>query len=145
MQNERQPIPDVPAVYFVRGSEEAVSAVTADAGKGLYDSMHLNFSPPLTPPLLEALAKQLVSSGSAHRVSKVPLPSPSCHPLTLYSHTALHLAPRTHLFTHTRSHDLVLYSCECSAGSCCIMRLSARLGIIDQLSTLHPLQHIGRR
>lgn len=71
LENERQPIPDVPAVYFVRGSEASVAAIAADAAKGLYDTMHLNFTPPLSPPLMEALAKQLVSSSSAHRVAKV--------------------------------------------------------------------------
>lgn len=71
LENDRQPIPDVPAVYFVRGDEAAVAAVASDAAKGLYDAMHLNFTPPLSPQLLESLAKQLVASGSAHRVSKV--------------------------------------------------------------------------
>jgi len=70
-QNERQPIPDVPAVYFVRGSEAAVSAVAADAAKGLYDTMHLNFAPGLPPHLLEKLAAAVVASGSVHRISKV--------------------------------------------------------------------------
>jgi Sec1 family len=71
-QSERQPIPDVPAVYFVRGGEAAVDAVAADAAKGLYDAMHLNFAPGLPPPLLERLAGKLVSAGAAHRVAKVP-------------------------------------------------------------------------
>jgi sec1 family domain-containing protein 1 len=71
LQNERQPIPDVPAVYFVRGGEAAVDAVAADAAKGLYDTMHLNFAPGLPPPLLERLAGKLVSAGAAHRVAKV--------------------------------------------------------------------------
>ena len=71
-QSERQPIPDVPAVYFVRGGEAAVDAVAADAAKGLYDAMHLNFAPGLLPPLLERLAGKLVSAGAAHRVAKVP-------------------------------------------------------------------------
>ncbi len=73
MQNERQPIPDVPAVYFVRGTEAAVEAVAADAAKGLYDAMHLNFAPVLPPHLLERLASAVVASGSTHRISKVRL------------------------------------------------------------------------
>jgi Sec1 family len=71
LQSERQPIPDVPAVYFVRGGEAAVDAVAADAAKGLYDAMHLNFAPGLPPPQLERLAGKLVSAGAAHRVTKV--------------------------------------------------------------------------
>jgi hypothetical protein len=61
----------VPAVYFVRGGEAAVDAVAADAAKGLYDTMHLNFAPGLPPPLLDRLAGKLVTAGAAHRVAKV--------------------------------------------------------------------------
>ena len=101
LQNERQPIPDVPAVYFVRGSEEAVAAVAADAERGLYDAMHLNFSPPLTPPLLEALAKHLVGSGSAHRVSKVPPPPPPHPPHCVRQWEIMRVQPGTRM--HSRA------------------------------------------
>ena len=56
LEAERQAIPDVPAVYFVRGSEEAVERAVADAAAGLYDSLHLNFTPCLPAPLMQKLA-----------------------------------------------------------------------------------------
>ena len=56
LENEREKIPDTPAVYFVQAKEEAVRRIVADAGEGLYDSLHLNFTPHLAKPLLEQLA-----------------------------------------------------------------------------------------
>ena len=56
LRRERQSIPDVPAVYFVRGVEEAVERAVADAAAGLYDSLHLNFTPSLPAPLMQKLA-----------------------------------------------------------------------------------------
>ena len=71
LDSERQPIPDVPAVYFVRPTEAAVRRIVADAGAGLYDSFHLNFSTQLPRPLLEALAGGAVAGGGAARVARV--------------------------------------------------------------------------
>lgn len=71
LENDRQPIPDVPAVYFVRATEESVLRIADDAARGLYDSMHLNFTPALPRALMERLAAATVSSNSAQRISKV--------------------------------------------------------------------------
>ena len=73
LENERQPIPDVPAVYFVRATEENVLRVADDAGRGLYDSMHLNFTPALPRALMERLAAATFASNSAQRIAKVRL------------------------------------------------------------------------
>ncbi len=56
LENAREKIPDTPAVYFVQAREEAVRRIVADAQEGLYDSLHLNFTPHLAKPLLEQLA-----------------------------------------------------------------------------------------
>lgn len=56
LENEREKIPDTPAVYFVRATEEAVRRIVADAAGALYDSLHLNFTPHLPKPLMEQLA-----------------------------------------------------------------------------------------
>ena len=78
LENERQPIPDVPAVYFVRASEENVARIADDAARGLYDSMHLNFTPALPRPLMEKLAAATFASNSAQRIAKVRnLPAPT--------------------------------------------------------------------
>lgn len=71
LENDRQPIPDVPAVYFVRATEESVLRIADDAARGLYDSMHLNFTPALPRALMERLAAATVASNSAQRISKV--------------------------------------------------------------------------
>ena len=44
LDNERQPIHDVPAVYFVRPTAHNVARISADFAAGLYESYHLNFS-----------------------------------------------------------------------------------------------------
>ncbi len=56
LDSERQPIPDVPAIYFLQPSEDAVARVVQDAQLGLYDTLHLNFTTHLSRPLLEKLA-----------------------------------------------------------------------------------------
>ena len=56
LETPRDPIPDTPSVYFVRGNEEGVRRIVADAAAGLYDSFHLNFTPSLPAPLMEQLA-----------------------------------------------------------------------------------------
>lgn len=71
LDSERQPIPDVPAVYFVEPSEAAVQRIALDAQRGLYDSLHLNFSTHLPRPLMEKLAGTVVSSGTAARIAKL--------------------------------------------------------------------------
>ena len=53
---ERQPIPDVAAVYFVTPSEAAVARICEDVQRGLYDAFHLNFSTHISRPLMEKLA-----------------------------------------------------------------------------------------
>ena len=53
---ERQPIPDVPAIYFVQPSEAAVARIVQDVARGLYDAFHLNFSTHIPRPLMEKLA-----------------------------------------------------------------------------------------
>ena len=56
LETDREKIPDTPCIYFVRASEEAVRRILVDASAGLYDSLHLNFTPHLPKPLMEQLA-----------------------------------------------------------------------------------------
>ncbi|WOK92848.1 SEC1 family transport protein SLY1 [Canna indica] len=71
IDKERQKVPDVPAVYFVRPTPENVDRIAADASRGLYDSFHLNFSSSLPRPLLEDLARRTLEKDAVHRISKV--------------------------------------------------------------------------
>lgn len=36
LETEREPIPDVPAIYFCRPTEDNMRRIAADAGKRLY-------------------------------------------------------------------------------------------------------------
>ena len=71
LENERQPIPDVPAVYFVQATEENVRRLASDFTGGLYDAYHLNFSSSLPRPLLESLAAASVKARAANKVARV--------------------------------------------------------------------------
>jgi hypothetical protein len=44
LHSAREPIPDVPAIYFVQPTEDNIERICTDLKAGLYDSMHLNFS-----------------------------------------------------------------------------------------------------
>ncbi|KAK9666680.1 hypothetical protein RND81_14G203100 [Saponaria officinalis] len=67
----RKPIPDVPAVYFVRPSPSNIQRIVSDASTPLYDAFHLNFSSSIPRTLLEDLASGLIGSDAISRVSKV--------------------------------------------------------------------------
>ncbi|KAF3787703.1 SEC1 family transport protein [Nymphaea thermarum] len=71
IDKERQTIPDVPAIYFVRPDSTNIQRIIADASRGLYESFHLNFSSSLPRPLLEELASGTLKSDSIGRISKV--------------------------------------------------------------------------
>ncbi|KAG2439225.1 hypothetical protein HXX76_004587 [Chlamydomonas incerta] len=71
LEADRQPIPDVPAVYLIAPSPANVERVAADAGANLYDSMYLNFTVPIPAKLVEQLAAGVVKAGALSRVSKL--------------------------------------------------------------------------
>jgi hypothetical protein len=68
---ERDPIPDVPAIYFVRPTKENLALIAQDCAKGLYGRAHLNFCTKLDRPLMEDFAKLVVQSGSLERIASV--------------------------------------------------------------------------
>ncbi|KAL7111057.1 hypothetical protein ACP275_05G064000 [Erythranthe tilingii] len=71
LDKDRNPVHDVPAVYFLRPTPSNVQRVISDAARALYDSFHLNFSSSIPRPLLEDLATGTISSDSIQRISKV--------------------------------------------------------------------------
>lgn len=71
LEAERQPVPDVPAVYLVQPTQAAVERIIQDATNGLYDSFQLNFTSPIPGRLLEQLASGTVKAGCFHRIAKV--------------------------------------------------------------------------
>lgn len=71
LNSEREPIPDVPAVYFCRPSKENLSLIAQDCSKGLYGRAHLNFVTKLDRALMEDFAKLAVQSGSHETIAGV--------------------------------------------------------------------------
>ncbi|XP_057516560.1 SEC1 family transport protein SLY1 [Amaranthus tricolor] len=71
----RKPIPDVPAVYFIRPTQSNIQRIVSDALVPLYDTFHLNFTSSIPRPLLEDLASGLLKNVNDNnvvsRVSKV--------------------------------------------------------------------------
>jgi hypothetical protein len=71
ISSDRQPIPDVAAVYFVEPTEEVVSRIVEDATRGVYDAFYLNFSSHISREMMEKLATGLVEGNAAGRVVQV--------------------------------------------------------------------------
>lgn len=71
IDSERQPIPDVAAVYFVEPSEENITRIAEDAKQGLYDTFHLNFSSKVSQSMMEKLATHVVEGGASARIAQV--------------------------------------------------------------------------
>lgn len=71
VNSERDPIPDVPAVYFVRPTKENLAIIAQDCSKRLYGRAHLNFVTKLDRPLMEDFARLVVQTGSLDVVSSV--------------------------------------------------------------------------
>jgi hypothetical protein len=68
---DRQPIADVPAVYYVSPTPRNVARIAKDFKDGLYEAYHLNFSSSLPRPLLEQLANDAVKFDAAAKVERV--------------------------------------------------------------------------
>lgn len=73
LASDREPIPDVPAVYFVQPTRENVQILARDCAAGLYSRMYINFVTKLPRPLMEEFARLVVQSGSTslERVASV--------------------------------------------------------------------------
>lgn len=71
LEAERQPIPDVPAVYFVQPSQANVERLIQDAANNLYEIMNLNFTSCLPSKLVEQLAAGAVKAAAVQRIGKL--------------------------------------------------------------------------
>lgn len=71
LDKDRNPVHDVPAVYFLQSTPRNVQRIISDASKALYDSFHLNFSSSIPRPILEDLATGTIASDSIQRIAKV--------------------------------------------------------------------------
>lgn len=71
LESDRQPIPDVPAVYFVQPTQENIEKIVQDAAAALYDLMYINFATSVPSRLLEQLANGAVKANAVGKVSKI--------------------------------------------------------------------------
>ncbi len=68
---DRQPIQDVPAVYFVEPTSQNMKRIASDLQKGLYENFYINFSSVVPRTLLEELASEAIQVGATQLVSQV--------------------------------------------------------------------------
>lgn len=68
---EREAVPDAPAIYFIRPTEENLKRLVADCSKLLYRSVYLHFVTRIERPLMEKFAQDLVAANAASVISKV--------------------------------------------------------------------------
>eukprot|EP00966_Prymnesium_polylepis_P088447 2046602-Prymnesium_polylepis.1 len=71
LDSEREPIPDVPAIYFIQPTRANVKRLGDDCARGLYESYFVNFAPSVARPQLEQLASLALESGTTSQISKV--------------------------------------------------------------------------
>lgn len=71
ISSEREPIPDVPAIYFVEPSRSNLQIIASDCAKGLYGTVYLNFVTKLERPLMEEFAKLIVQSNSLSNIASI--------------------------------------------------------------------------
>ncbi|KAK4537742.1 hypothetical protein CDCA_CDCA14G3767 [Cyanidium caldarium] len=67
LHTERQPIPDVPAVYLLSATPDAIRRLVQDCQRSLYAKLYVHFLAPIPRPLLEQLADGVVASVTATR------------------------------------------------------------------------------
>ncbi|CAL1268751.1 unnamed protein product [Larinioides sclopetarius] len=71
LHSDREPIPDVPVIYFVMPNEENISRIGQDFRNQLYDSFYLNFISPISRSYLEDLASAALQAGCVSSINSV--------------------------------------------------------------------------
>lgn len=71
IHTDRDPIPEVPAVYFCAPTEENLGRISQDFQKGVYDSYHLNFISPISRQKLEDIASASLQANCVGSIQKV--------------------------------------------------------------------------
>eukprot|EP00878_Enallax_costatus_P003254 GHUV01003457.1.p1 GENE.GHUV01003457.1~~GHUV01003457.1.p1 ORF type:complete len:653 (+),score=212.17 GHUV01003457.1:296-2254(+) len=71
LEQERQQIPDAPAVYFVQPTAENIDRIVQDAAQQLYDIMHINFVTTAPSRLLEQLATSAIKANAVGKIAKI--------------------------------------------------------------------------
>ncbi|CAL9686669.1 unnamed protein product [Knipowitschia caucasica] len=71
LHSDRDPIPDVPAIYFVMPTEENIDRICQDLRNQLYESYFLNFISAISRSKLEDIASAALASNAVTQVNKV--------------------------------------------------------------------------
>ncbi|ELK28538.1 Sec1 family domain-containing protein 1 [Myotis davidii] len=71
LHSDRDPIPDVPAVYFVMPTEENIDRMCQDLRNQLYESYYLNFISAISRSKLEDIANAALAANAVPQVAKV--------------------------------------------------------------------------
>lgn len=98
LDSEREPIPDVPAVYFVEPTRSNLSIIAQDCALGLYKAAYLNFVTRLDRSLLEEFARLVVQSNSVEKVALV------------FDQYLDYVCLERNLFTLNKTNSYVLYN-----------------------------------
>jgi hypothetical protein len=71
ISSDREPIPDVPVIYFIQPTKENVAILARDCAKRLYRCAHINFVSKLPRELMEEFAKLVVSENALDVVASL--------------------------------------------------------------------------
>ncbi|KAL7291506.1 protein sly1 homolog [Trichogramma pretiosum] len=71
LHTDRDPIPEVPAVYFCAPTDENIGRIGQDLQNKLYDVYHLNFISPINRSKMEDLASAALMAGAVANIHKV--------------------------------------------------------------------------
>ncbi|XP_063039802.1 sec1 family domain-containing protein 1 [Engraulis encrasicolus] len=71
LHKDRDPIPDVPAIYFVMPTEENIDRICQDLRNQLYESYYMNFISAISRSKLEDIASAALSANAVTQITKV--------------------------------------------------------------------------
>ena len=74
LESDREPIPDVPAVYFIQPTHANIKRLGEDCARGLYESYYVNFTPSVPRYLLEEFATAALQSQTASQAQPPSTP-----------------------------------------------------------------------
>ncbi|KAI8377346.1 Sec1-like protein [Blakeslea trispora] len=71
LSQDRSPLPDVPAIYFVEPTLENVNRICQDLNRNLYDAYYINFCSTVPRPVLEDFATRTITDNTSDMVNQV--------------------------------------------------------------------------
>jgi sec1 family domain-containing protein 1 len=105
LHSDREPIPDVPAVYFVSPTKENLVRIAQDCYKQLYLRIHLNFVTKLERPLMEEFAQLMIQTSQGNNnVSSVQQIA------SIHDQYLNYICYEQHLFTLNITNSYVMYN-----------------------------------